>query len=320
MNSLFIDRGLQGHPFAEIHAEITFLNIIGMLVFFGSDQFSVHACRALMRSLPAPMLCVTLPGTFRQYAQSQSGYQVVDWQHFKERVEQFDCGVVASFGRIIPARVIGRFARALLNVHPSLLPRLRGPAPIQRTLMLADCADIGVSIIDVHPTIVDGGDIYAQKAVSAPQDISFERAAELLGTLGGDLAAQVVLDPDPSKAPQNPDLATYAPKVTRQDALIDLSKMTGPHIWALYRAIGHQETLYLPVGRYEVLLRDVTLGDRSDLVVGQVARHGKDLYLGCRDQSSIIVRECSLRGKSTVLPGVGLLSALHLKSNQNLIF
>ncbi|KZO95309.1 hypothetical protein CALVIDRAFT_482790, partial [Calocera viscosa TUFC12733] len=70
--------------------------------------------------------------------------------------------VVASFGKILPPALLDRFApNRRLNVHPSLLPHLRGPSPIQTAIYNGD-TEIGVSIIGVEKK-VDSGDIWAQE-------------------------------------------------------------------------------------------------------------------------------------------------------------
>ncbi len=73
-----------------------------------------------------------------------------------------DLGIVVSFGYRVPQRVIDAFPRGVLNLHPSLLPLYRGASPIQFSLLHGD-RYTGVSLIDVHPTHIDGGHVLDQR-------------------------------------------------------------------------------------------------------------------------------------------------------------
>ena len=71
--------------------------------------------------------------------------------------------MVVSFGYMLPDRLISQFRHGVINIHPSLLPAYRGSSPIQFAIARGD-RETGVSIIDVHPTRIDGGDIISQES------------------------------------------------------------------------------------------------------------------------------------------------------------
>ena len=126
--------------------------------------------------------------------------------------------VVAAYGLLIPEPLL---ARALwLNVHPSLLPRWRGAAPVERALIAGDTRT-GVTI---HRTTaeLDAGPIAAQEAFAVgPDDDAgavFARAAEIAARLIGDVL------PDPHFSPQASDGVTYAEKITPHDRELDLTR------------------------------------------------------------------------------------------------
>ena len=79
----------------------------------------------------------------------------------------FDVGVVVSFGYFLPLRLIQSFPMGMINLHPSLLPEYRGASPIQHALLHND-AITGVSVIDLHPTTMDAGDILLQVTEVSP--------------------------------------------------------------------------------------------------------------------------------------------------------
>ena len=157
-----------------------------------------------------------------------------------------DTVVVCAYGLLIPEELL---ARGLwLNVHPSLLPRWRGAAPVERALMAGD-AETGVTI---HQTVkeLDAGPIAAQRAfLVTPEDDAgavYARAAELAVELLDDVL------PDPVFHPQEGD-ATYAAKIEPDDRLLDLSRPAeslnriralSPHIGARGELHGRLVTIW----------------------------------------------------------------------------
>jgi methionyl-tRNA formyltransferase len=125
--------------------------------------------------------------------------------------------VVVGYGVLIPEKLLGE--RLWLNVHPSLLPRWRGAAPVERAIMAGD-RETGVTIHKATADL-DAGPIAAQRRFPiGPEDdaaIVFERAAQL----GVELLREVFAEP--TFVPQ-PDGATYAEKITSADREIDWSR------------------------------------------------------------------------------------------------
>ena len=129
-----------------------------------------------------------------------------------------DTVVVCAYGRLIPEAAL---ERALwLNVHPSLLPRWRGAAPVERALMAGDTRT-GVTI---HRTTkeLDAGPIAAQEAFDiGPEDdagVVYARSAEVSARLLDDVLSH------PTFTPQSDEGVTYAEKITAADRELDLSR------------------------------------------------------------------------------------------------
>lgn len=139
-----------------------------------------------------------------------------------ERLEAFrgdaPVVVVAAYGALIPASLLDE--RLWMNVHPSLLPRWRGAAPVERSIMAGD-AETGVTI---HRTTadLDAGPIAAQRAFAIGRDddagVVYDRAA----ATALDLLDEVL--PDPSFTPQAEEGATYAEKIRPPDRELDWSR------------------------------------------------------------------------------------------------
>jgi methionyl-tRNA formyltransferase len=129
-----------------------------------------------------------------------------------------DTIVVAAYGLLIPASLLER--GLWLNVHPSLLPRWRGAAPIERALMAGDTRT-GVTIHRTTPEL-DAGPIAAQEAFDVEPDDDagtvYARSAEVAARLIGDVL------PEPDFQPQPTEGATYAEKIAAADRDLDLTR------------------------------------------------------------------------------------------------
>jgi methionyl-tRNA formyltransferase len=126
--------------------------------------------------------------------------------------------VVVAYGSLIPESLLDE--RLWLNVHPSLLPRWRGAAPVERALMAGD-GESGVTIHRTTPEL-DAGPIAAQRAFPiGPEDDAgavYERAAVVALELLGEVL------PEPRFRPQGEDGVTYAEKITAPDRELDWAR------------------------------------------------------------------------------------------------
>jgi len=135
-----------------------------------------------------------------------------------------DLLVVVAFGRLIPPDVLALAPLGGINLHPSLLPRYRGAAPIPRAIAAGETAT-GVTVLHVSEEL-DAGDIILQRAVPNHPD---DTAAILEGRLAGEGAGLLVeavhlLEADQApRTPQAPARATFAPKITPEEAWISWS-------------------------------------------------------------------------------------------------
>jgi methionyl-tRNA formyltransferase len=159
-----------------------------------------------------------------------------------------DTVVIAAYGLLVPEAVLGE--RLWLNVHPSLLPRWRGAAPVERAIMAGD-PETGVTI---HRTVkeLDAGPIATQRAFPiGPEDDAgavFAHAAELAVDLLDDVL------PEPEFTPQREEGVTYAEKISAADRELDLRRPAeellnqvralSPHIGARAELHGRPVTIW----------------------------------------------------------------------------
>lgn len=139
--------------------------------------------------------------------------------------EAWDVFVVASFGKILPKAFLEIPRRGVVNMHPSLLPRLRGPSPI-RSAILNNDREIGVSIMLLNEKM-DQGPIIAQRRVTVDAwPPSGKELDDRLAHEGGKLLAEMLppwVREEIDAQEQNHDLATYCQVFIKEDGLIDLS-------------------------------------------------------------------------------------------------
>ncbi|XP_012583979.1 PREDICTED: LOW QUALITY PROTEIN: methionyl-tRNA formyltransferase, mitochondrial [Condylura cristata] len=188
------------------------------VLFFGTDHFAREALRALHAArenkeeeLIEKLEVVTVPSPspkglpVKQYA-VQSQLPVYEWPDVGPG--EYDVGVVASFGRLLSEALILKFPYGILNVHPSCLPRWRGPAPIIHTVLHGDTVT-GVTIMQIRPK---------RSLISVLKNLP-----ESLRN-GRQQPAEGV---------------THAPKISAGTSCIKWEEQTAEQIMRLHRAIGN---------------------------------------------------------------------------------
>jgi methionyl-tRNA formyltransferase len=126
--------------------------------------------------------------------------------------------VLVAYGRLIPGDLVER--HLWLNVHPSLLPRWRGAAPVERAIMAGD-AETGVTVIRLVEEL-DAGPIAAQERFPIGPDDDAGSVYDRAAPLAVDLLERTLADPVFSAQPE--EGVTYADKIGPDDRVLDLSK------------------------------------------------------------------------------------------------
>ena len=185
---------------------------------------------------------------------------------------------VCAFGSLIKEPLLSE--HELINVHPSLLPRWRGAAPIERAIMAGD-AQTGVSIMRLTAGL-DSGPVCLQATEPIDSHDNYGSLAQRLEQLGGELLI-LALDEHPECSEQDESLATYAEKITRADRRLDPSR-TAPELERAVRALTPH------TGAYVELTDGTSLGVREARAVpgagpaqGGVSLSGPRPMLGCAE-------------------------------------
>jgi len=143
-----------------------------------------------------------------------------------------DAVIVCAFGALIREPLLS--AHELLNVHPSLLPRWRGAAPIERAIMAGD-AETGVGIMRLTAGL-DSGPVCLVERESIRDEDTFGSLSARLAALGGDLLVRA-LDEQPAFVEQPEDGVTYAEKIVAEDRLLDPLASSAVELERVVRAL-----------------------------------------------------------------------------------
>lgn len=184
--------------------------------------------------------------------------------------------IAAAYGLILPQAVLDIPAIAPVNIHASLLPAYRGAAPVQRAIMenWRPGAVTGVSIMRMEAGL-DTGPVYAERAVP----IGAHTAGSLMAALAA-LGARLLAETLPgiasgAIAPKKQDdaKASYAPKITREDAIIDWQRPAA-EIDAQIRAVtpkpGAKMLAEIGGAEYELTITEGKIGPFADAAAGDI--------------------------------------------------
>jgi len=213
------------------------------IIFFGTPEFSVPTLNALHEEDHDVVLVVTRPdrpkGRGRKLTQSpiketalKLGYDVVQPTSIKTRefVDQIrhckpDFVIVVAFGRILPENVLAQARIGAINVHASLLPKYRGPAPIQWAIIKGE-PETGVCTILMDKGM-DTGDILLSLKEPIRADDTAGSLHDRLAKKGAHALIDTLMaycDNTIQPTPQDHSAATYAPMLAKEDGRIDWNK------------------------------------------------------------------------------------------------
>ncbi len=214
------------------------------VAFFGTPDFAVPSLRALVGEGFDVVAVVTQPDAPQGRSRSRlvpppvkvvaDAEDLTVFQPEKPTDGAFlvrlrdtrpDIGVVVAYGHILKPELLELPPRGMVNVHPSLLPALRGPAPIEWAVVNG-VEETGVTIMQLDAGM-DTGPILHQIRDHMDPEVTGGELSEHLAELGAQALVETLalLEQDTLRpVPQNEALATYAPKLTREIARIDWTK------------------------------------------------------------------------------------------------
>ncbi len=201
------------------------------IVFFGSGYFVIPVIKVLQDQGLVLVVTNEPKGRLIDYLKKYNIPYIYSDLKKSEDISQItdlkpDIGVLASFGAFVPQKVIDAFPLGILNIHPSLLPKFKGPSPIQFTILSGDTTT-GVTIIQLDNEL-DHGPIIAQEEVSLSGSETSQELLESLFNTGAEMMEKVVQEIDNGlpieSKPQDHNLESWSLHIEKSDGKIDLKK------------------------------------------------------------------------------------------------
>ena len=211
------------------------------IIFAGTPDFAAPALAALIDAGHQVVLVLTQPDrpSGRGMKLKASPVKELALQHQLEvfqpetlkdiaaqnRIQeaQADVMIVAAYGLIIPTNVLAMPRLGCYNIHASLLPRWRGAAPIQRSLLAGD-QQTGVTIMEVVPKL-DAGAMVSKGMIPIGERDTAQSLHDGLASIGANLMLEAMnklaLEGHLASTPQDESLVTYAEKLQKSEAAID---------------------------------------------------------------------------------------------------
>ena len=236
----------------------------------------------------------------------------------KEEYEFFksidaDIAIVVAYGKIIPKEFLSLTKKGFINIHASILPKWRGAAPIQRSIMNLD-KETGVSIMKINEKL-DTGPVCNSYKLNIEKNLNCTEISEKLSLIAAEKILDNIDDIFEDKAnfkPQDHSKATYAPKIQKSEGLIDWTnnaKIILGKINGLYPTPG---AFFITNGeRYKILKGEICDG------IGNPGEVLNDyLEIACGDKQSIKVLGIQREGKRPQNIGEFMLGSRIRKGHQ----
>lgn len=287
------------------------------VAFFGTPRFALPSLEALLDSRHSVSGVVTQPDRPRGRGQRVTDGPVkalavsrrlplVQPATLKDpaveatlRAWAPDLGVVVAYGQLVPDALLALPRLGLINVHPSLLPKYRGAAPVHRAVIAGETST-GVSIMRVGPRL-DAGAVFATAMREIGPGETSDAIETDLSRSGARLLVEVVdrlADGTATETPQDERLATYARKLTKAEGLLDWAqtaatlhnRIRGLHPWP------HAST-YLD-GTRLIVLGSTPIEDAHTAAPGTIVRADHEtLHVASGGHTTLALLEVQLEGR-----------------------
>lgn len=273
------------------------------IAFFGGEPLSIPVLEELKKNGIIPDLIVCNPDRPSGRKMTLTAPPIKNWAEInnlpvfqpesykdeavKQKLQQdnYDLFIVVAYGKIIPKDIIELPKYGTINVHPSLLPKLRGPSPI-RSAILNDTRKTGVTIMLMDEKM-DHGPILAQETTEIkPEDwpIDGTKLDEILANQGGRLLAKTIpeyIKGNLKPTPQDHAAATFCSKITKDLSELEIDPHNLPqgskayqHLLKIKAFAGWPETFFMYQGK-RIKIKDAQLDGDGKLLITKIIPEGK---------------------------------------------
>ncbi len=307
------------------------------IVFMGTPEFALPSLKALVEESYNLICVVTQPDRPKGRGRKLSpppvkelavGYKIPVLQPEDASEKKFlsflkeqgpDLIIVVAYGQILKRELLDIPSLGVINVHPSLLPKYRGAAPIQWAIMNDDPVT-GVTIMRMNERM-DAGPILLQKEVPILPDETAGSLHDRLAEIGAKLLLEAIdglVAGSIKEIPQDDSKATYAPKIDRSLSIIDWAHSAN-RISARIRALDPWPGALSHIGKREVKLFSSTVLDNErggdPGTICELAKEGLIVETG---RGLVLIKELQLPGRKR-LPAAEFLKGFPLKKGDKFI-
>lgn len=286
------------------------------IVFMGTPDFAVPSLRKIAESEHEVLAVVTQPDrqknrgkkvVFSPVKEASLEYriEVLQPERIKSDIQVIerlkglgaDIFVVEAYGQILSKEILEIPKFGSINVHGSILPKLRGASPIQHSILTGDKVT-GITIMQMAEGL-DTGDMISKCQVEIG-DMTSSQLEPVLAEMGGDLLLDTLKSIEEGTAvftPQDDNLSTYAPLIRKEDGLIDFSK-SAESIYNQIRAYDPWPGTFAYLGEKVIKFwaSEVAAMEKS-FDAGKVVEVGKDYFLVACGTGLLKVTEVQAPGK-----------------------
>lgn len=268
------------------------------IVFFGSTKYSVIAAKALhnhfgltatvtLNDRPDPHTKKNISNPVKFFSLQHEipciTTDILTAKYMQRIVEtKPDFIIVLDYGLILPKRILTLPSYAALNIHPSLLPKYRGPSPVPSAILAGETVS-GVTIIEMTNE-VDAGNMLAQKEYILKSNETTESLLTILDSLGGQLTISVIndyLNGTITKTPQDHKKATFTQKYQKSDGYVDLENPPDKqHLDRMIRAFYPWLNVWTIITLHNRNMRIKLLPEKKVQVEGKNPINLKDFFNG----------------------------------------
>jgi len=271
-------------------------NISQKIVFFGTEDFSLVSLRGLVAAGYDIAAVVTKPDSKRGRNQHLTPpsvkvfaeeHNLPVWQPLvlsdiadDVRALGSVAGVLVSYGKIIPEHIIDLFTPGIINVHPSLLPRYRGPSPIESAIHNGD-TQTGITIMQLAKAM-DAGPIYRQTTYPLTGSETRPQLYDALAALGTNTlldALPAILSGSLQAVPQDDTQATYCRLLDKKDAWLVPESVTAEQAERQVRAHLDFPRTKLAVAGHDVIITKSHVGHETKSPLDIVCQGGDVLSI-----------------------------------------
>jgi len=283
--------------------------------FFGTSEFAVKILDKLIENGYVPSLVITTPDKpkgrkmimtpppVKVFAQAHN-LKIIQPERLAVKpplggltAKWLDLFIVASYGKIIPKSILDILKFGMLNVHPSLLPKFRGPSPIQAFILSGE-KKTGVTIMLMDDKI-DHGQILLQKEFEARSTkfeirnkfqiqnsenlkLNAKQLEEKLAELGGQMLVDTIpkwISGEIKAVEQDHSQATFTKKINKEDGLVDLEKDNPEIIYRKFLAFQPWPGVYYFTQKnnqkFRVIITDMEMSESGQLKIKKVKPESK---------------------------------------------